>query len=156
VAIAAIHGTHEYHSCYPCHSCHSCHIHVHQVARLEATLRVASVEKQQLQQRLEQQTEDLESVRQESGREADGLRVQLAAKDVLHRSVTRNALYQEQQTCARGLRCLCMMPPVFTPHIRLSATPHYRPQRSIVPHPITAMPHPLSTPPHVTTLPPQP
>jgi hypothetical protein len=65
---------------------------VHQVARLEATLRVATVEKQQLQLRLEQQTEELESVRQDSGREADGLRVQLAAKDVLHRSVARRML----------------------------------------------------------------
>lgn len=65
---------------------------MHQVARLEATLRVATVEKQQLQLRLEQQTEELESVRQDSGREADGLRVQLAAKDVLHRSVARRML----------------------------------------------------------------
>jgi hypothetical protein len=53
---------------------------------------VATVEKQQLQLRLEQQTEELESVRQDSGREADGLRVQLAAKDVLHRSVARRML----------------------------------------------------------------
>lgn len=56
-----------------------------QVARLEAALRVSSVEKQQLQQRLQQQLEEGDTLKEESGREADGLKVQLAAKDVLHR-----------------------------------------------------------------------
>lgn len=56
-----------------------------QVARLEAALRVSSVEKQQLQQRLQQEVEDLATTQQEADRAADGLRVQLAAKDVLHR-----------------------------------------------------------------------
>lgn len=46
---------------------------------------MSSVEKQQLQQRLQQQLQDVDSAQQESTREADGLRVQLAAKDVLHR-----------------------------------------------------------------------
>jgi hypothetical protein len=52
---------------------------------LEAALRVATIEKEQVQQRLQQHMDDVESAQQESVREADGLRVQLAAKDVLHR-----------------------------------------------------------------------
>lgn len=43
------------------------------------------MEKQQLQQRLAQQVEEAATLQQEVTREADGLRVKLAAKDVMHR-----------------------------------------------------------------------
>jgi hypothetical protein len=46
---------------------------------------VSSVEKQQLQQRLQQQMDEVEGAKEDAGRETDGLRVQLAAKDVLYR-----------------------------------------------------------------------
>lgn len=46
---------------------------------------MSSVEKQQLQQRLVHQVEEAATLQQEATREADGLRVQLAAKDVMHR-----------------------------------------------------------------------
>lgn len=46
---------------------------------------MSSVEKEQLQQRLQQALEEEGAAQQENSREADGLRVQLAAKDVLHR-----------------------------------------------------------------------
>lgn len=58
-----------------------------QVVRLEASLRVASVERQQLEQRLKQAGDDAAALQQEMQRELDGLRVQLAAKEAAHRWV---------------------------------------------------------------------
>jgi hypothetical protein len=56
-----------------------------QVVRLEAALRVASVERQQLQQRLQQLGDEAAAEQREASQDTDALRVQLAARDAVHR-----------------------------------------------------------------------
>lgn len=55
------------------------------MTRLEASLRVADVERQQLEQRLQQMGDDAAAQQQEAQREMDSLRVQLAAKEAAYR-----------------------------------------------------------------------
>lgn len=56
-----------------------------QVARLQASLRVASVERQQLEQRLQQLGDEASAQHIEACRSMDALRVQLATKEAAHR-----------------------------------------------------------------------
>ncbi|WIA15494.1 hypothetical protein OEZ85_002132 [Tetradesmus obliquus] len=68
-----------------------------QVIRLEASLRVADVERQQMEQRLQQLGDDAAAAQQEAAREMDGLRVQLAAKEAAHRCAMEDVAELQKQ-----------------------------------------------------------
>lgn len=53
--------------------------------RLEASLRVAAIERQQLEQRLQQAGDEAAAQQQDTQRTLDALRVQLATEEAAHR-----------------------------------------------------------------------
>jgi hypothetical protein len=66
---------------------------------------VATVERQQMEQRLQQLGDDAAAAQQDASREMDGLRVQLAAKEAAHRWASLTLLLSRRM---QQLLLLCL------------------------------------------------